>query len=426
MADIDTQLRDYSEWLARNADADAERAAPPGGPAGGMVAVGPEAPRHRTSRLAAAVLAAAAVVVLVVALAVVTRPSPAHAPVSTSSPVSVAPAPSTIESAPSTTAEAPATTVTTATVASTVPAEPTTTVAAVVDATTAPFELPAGDITAAPDDLFVVHADGDLYLHRGALSGGGAEERLVDLADPRAPVAEGPGPNVVDEVAGLIDGALVYGDCCEPVSGNVIAVPSAGAEAVFVGYGHGTTLDPSGTHLASANDYGLLVMDLDTRTASSIAFDQDASAPYASVVDVAWTADGDRVVVLAYDDEGFFLTPFGVRAPFTRLPDVRLDFAPDVEAFRFAEFAGLGPGGEVVVVARPAGSTELRYFDPATLDEDVSRRRSLPVEASSVRLALDGRGLLWVVDGELWYEPAGGSAQRLAIDVDTAWFVRVV
>jgi hypothetical protein len=306
----------------------------------------------------------------------------------------------------------------------TAPAASTTTVTlAEAETMTAPFDVPSGSIVASEDDLFVLHADGDLYLHRSALAGGGEAERLVDLTDPRAPVAEGPGPNVVDDVAGLVDGSLVYGDCCEPVAGNLVAVPAPGADPEFISYGYGPTLDPGGTRLAGANDFAVWVADLGAGTSTSRSLNVDLTVPHLTVVDVVWTADSDRIVVLAFDDDGYVLMPFRGDASLAPLPTVRLDLASGAGTSS-SLFAGVAPSGEIVVVTTPAGATELRYLDPTTFEEDVSLRRPLrPEHASSVRIAPDGGRLLWVVDGTLWYEPAGEAARVVATDVSAAWFV---
>jgi hypothetical protein len=292
------------------------------------------------------------------------------------------------------------------------------------EASTHRFELPAGEITASADDLLVLHADGDLYLHRGVLAGGDQLERLVDMTDPRAPVVEGPGPNVVDDVTGIIDGALVYADCCEPVSGNLLAVTSPGADPHQVGFGYAPTLEPAGGRLATANDFAACVLDLPTRTATCREVNTDPAVPYRTAVDVAWTGDGAVVVVLAVDVDGYVLMPFRADAVLTPLPVARLELPAADPTAGFSQFAGLAPSGEIVVVAAVAGTTELRFLDPTSFEEEVSRRRTLPEPVSSVRVAPDGRGALWVADGELWYEPAGDAARVVAVDAIAAWFVR--
>lgn len=74
-----------------------------------------------------------------------------------------------------------------------------------------------------------------------------------------------------------------------------------------------------------------------------------------------------------------------------------------------------------------ATGTRLRYFAPSTLGELPQMERSLPASATSVRLAPDGIGLLWVDGGTLYHLPAGGSvADRLDDGILAAWFTRTV
>ena len=50
------------------------------------------------------------------------------------------------------------------------------------------------------------------------------------MGDPSVAVEEGPGPNVIDAVAGVVDGTLLFGECCEPVAGAVSALTAPGAQ----------------------------------------------------------------------------------------------------------------------------------------------------------------------------------------------------
>jgi len=85
-------------------------------------------------------------------------------------------------------------------------------------------------------------------------------------------------------------------------------------------------------------------------------------------------------------------------------------------------FAGHGPGGEIVVAVSNSSTTRLRYFAPTTLAELPLMERSLPGSATSIQLADDGFGLLWVDGGSLYHLPAGQlGADRQGRDVLAVW-----
>ena len=118
------------------------------------------------------------------------------------------------------------------------------------------IELPVGSIHTGPDDLFIVHDDGDLYWHRDILAENPTDPiRLADFGDPRPPVTEGSGPNGVDAIAGVVNGSLIYGDCCEPISGNLLAATGPDSERTLLGAGYSPTLSSDQQFLATANDY---------------------------------------------------------------------------------------------------------------------------------------------------------------------------
>ena len=76
-----------------------------------------------------------------------------------------------------------------------------------------------------------------------------------------------------------------------------------------------------------------------------------------------------------------------------------------------------------MVAVRTESTTRLRYFAPTTLAELPPMERSLPGSATSIRLADDGVGLLWVDGGVLYHLPAGEfEADRLGDGVLAAWF----
>lgn len=72
---------------------------------------------------------------------------------------------------------------------------------------------------------------------------------------------------------------------------------------------------------------------------------------------------------------------------------------------------GRGPNGEIAVSVSDATTTVIPYYDAATLTERREIQRTLPPGVTSVRLADDGVGLLWVDDTTLWYVPDGGDVR---------------
>jgi hypothetical protein len=220
----------------------------------------------------------------------------------------------------------------------------------------------------------VLGLDGDLQIRSDVSAG--QLTLVVDYPDPFGPVTEGSGPNMVDQVAGIVDGTVVFGDCCEPVSGSIRA--ATGTDLVrTIGGGYSPTLSPTGTLLGVANDDGW------------------------------WLFDVDR--------ESLELT----RAFELGVPPV-FD-APEFDL----SFAGHGPNAEIVVAASNGETTRLRYFAPTTLAELPRQERSLPGSASSIRLDGDGEGLLWIDDGDVLYRRRAGEleADRVGSGYLAAWFV---
>ncbi len=309
--------------------------------------------------------------------------------------------------------------------------QPTTTTTAASPSTgDVTVAIPPGNFNTGPTDLFVLSISGDLELWSDALTTAAGTRTLVaDYPDPFGVVTEGPGPNVIDHVAGEVGGAVVFGDCCEPISGTVLAATDSDAIAPIVG-GYSPTLSPTGDLLGAANDY--LISQTSTGPDGEGSFrqlNQDPQDAYLNVRDLTWTAnatstpDDDHMVVLAWTERGWWLHDVD-RSTLALTPALDLGVppvgeAPDTEV----RFAGHGPDGEVVVAVSNASTTRLRYFDPATLAEVPDLERSLPDSASSVRLEGDGVGLLWADGGSLFYLPAGEfEATRLGTDVLAAWF----
>ncbi len=290
--------------------------------------------------------------------------------------------------------------------------------------------IPSGSVDAGPTDVFVLNRNGDLELWSGALAASSGPRTLIaDYPDPFGAVTEGSGPNVVDHVAGVVDGTVVFGDCCEPISGNVLAATGTGETTVLAG-GYSPTLSPTGNLLGTANDYVI------TQTATSgdgsgvfRSLNDDPSVPYLNVADLTWstkataTADDDHLVLLGWTENGWALhhvdssTLEPTLAFDLRIPAVTE--APDTDV----RFAGHGPDGEIVVAESSPDGTRLRYFAASTLAEMRQLERSLPASATSIRTADDGIGLLWVDGGTLYHLPSGEfEASALGDGVLAAWF----
>ena len=185
---------------------------------------------------------------------------------------------------------------------------PVTTVVPGPEIRTRSVDLPSGSFTVGADDLFIQHADGDLWLHPGILAETPGEAfRVIDFGDPRDEVTEGPGPNEVEQVAGVFDGAVYYSECCEPAAGIVLAATGPDAEPATLTFGYTPTFSPDGTRLATANSYALEVIDLAGSTSTSRTLNEgDAVSGYRNAWDVTW-ADDSSVVLLYVDDAGFAL-----------------------------------------------------------------------------------------------------------------------
>jgi hypothetical protein len=307
--------------------------------------------------------------------------------------------------------DAPATTASTTT-APTVPGRPD-----VIEGT---VTLPTGELTTGDDDLFVLHADGDLWLHPGVLDGSpGGPVRIVDYDDPGMPVDEGPGPNVIDHVAGVVDGTLIYGDCCEPIAGTVLTVtrPDAGPELLLFGYT--PTLAPDRERLATANDYGVTVADLAAGTTASSELDEGDD--HVSVLGIEWV-DDDALGLLMLSGGEFSLVPYTAEPPVPAGPPVTLDIEFDPEGVDWARLAGRGPDGEVAVALGGPSATEVRFLDPVTLGAAATPGLELPPTATWVQLASDDAGLLWGDGDEVRYRAVDGQERSLGSGYLAAWF----
>ncbi len=292
-------------------------------------------------------------------------------------------------------------------------------------------EIPPGSFELGTGDVFAVDVAGDLFLLPGLLGSRPGTPRLVaEYPDPRASVSEGPGPNVVDDVAGVIDGSIVFSDCCEPISGNILA--ATGATVGPVAGGASPELSPTGDRIVAANSLSLLLLDPVTEIGTSrLLNDPAGSDGFISVQDASWsvgaspsTAD-DHPVVLGWDETGYWL--FDVDDETLELTKVSDLGVPPVPAGsdEVVRFAGHGPDDEVAVSVSSGDGIRIRFFAPSTLAELPDLERSLPPSVSWVRLADDGLGLLWVDDDRLFFLPAGEfEAHQVGAGYTAAWFAR--
>lgn len=280
--------------------------------------------------------------------------------------------------------------------------------------------IPSGQIAVGVDDLFVVHTDGDLYLHPGILSGSGdTAVRIADREDPRASLDDGHFLNAIDQVAGVADGAVYFSDCCEPVAGNVYVVTQGDSTDQLFTRGSSPQLSPDRTRLGTANSFGVAVVDLAEGMQRFVSL--NSSGPYLNVWDAIWSADGESLYVLYFDDAGYGVVTFD-RDTLAASAPVRVDLPFVAAGEPDARFAGRGPNGELAITVTSDESTEVKFFDPTSLQRLSALDRTLPAGTSSVRLAPDGRGLLWVDDESLYYLPDGASVIHLGAGYRSAWF----
>jgi len=273
----------------------------------------------------------------------------------------------------------------------------------------------------------VLALDGDLELWSDTLARPPAQRTtIVDYPDPFGVVNEGSGPNVIDHVAGEIAGSVIFGDCCEPVAGNV-RVATAPGEVRTVGVGSSPALSPRRDLLGTANDYQ--ISQTSTRGDGEGVVRLLDQTPSLHVADLTWTSNAtataadDHLVLLGWTlDSGWAL--YAVDRT-TLEPTKAFDLgiapvpaAPDVNV----RFAGTGPGAEIVVAESNASTTRLRYFSPTTLAELPAIERSLPPTATSIRVSQ--QDLLWVDRGDVLYFLLRGTFEpiRLGDGVLAAWY----
>jgi hypothetical protein len=357
-----------------------------------------------------------------------TTPSSTVAATSTTATTTADPSTTTVPSttAPpattTTTTSTPTTTPTTTTNASSTTTSPpaTTTVAGSegppADRVSVSADIPAGEFVAAPGDLIVLRSDGDLEYWPNALSPGDQAPPvgLADRPDPRAQPADGPGPNIVSDATGFVDGSVIYGECCEPVSGNIFAIDAPGSETGPVAVGNLVDQSPDGSKLATASYLQLSVIDIASGDGDGLILRQTADGP-TELVDIEWASD-ETLLAIVSEGQGDRLLAYDAET--LTASSVQLDLGT-------ARFAGRAPGGQIGVATMVgAGSWVVRYLDPATLQEIERLRQTFPASVSNLEIDAGGLGQIWVDGGTLYYlGPGQFEARPIGDGVAAAWFV---
>jgi hypothetical protein len=286
------------------------------------------------------------------------------------------------------------------------------------EVTEANVVVPTGSLDVNEQDLIVLHDDGDLWLHPSLLGPNpGTPVRILDFPDPGGPVEEGPGPRVVEEVAGVVGGALLFSDCCEPAVGNLLALPAVEAEAVSWGYGAMPSLSPDRSRLVATSVDGVTV----TEPGADVARSRSLSSgdTYVTVRDVGWSPTSEAIVAVVLDEGGYSLVALEATTlvELARLP---LGITVDQNGVGDVRIAGTSPDGVVLSVIEPSGVSTLRTFDARSLVERPDLARTLPGAAGLVQVRPDAT-TLWVDDGELWLEAPGEQPRSLG-QFSAAWF----
>jgi hypothetical protein len=179
----------------------------------------------------------------------------------------------------------------------TAPSEPTTTTTTPVTATQRPTQAVA--VTPQGHVVVLDTATGAVLRDLGGYD---------DPTDPAVAEREG-GPYSITRVALHPNGRDVYVEtCCEPASGAILRLPIDGSVRIDdanlepVAYGYGLDLSADGRWLASVNEQGVTLTDLETGEQIT----STASAETSDLVRAAVNHDGTEVTVeraLQYDPD---------------------------------------------------------------------------------------------------------------------------
>ncbi len=323
----------------------------------------------------------------------------------------------------------PSTTAATNPSTTTQPSAPTTTVVYAdgfepppADQVAVTVDVPTGEFVAAPGDLVVLRTNGDLEYRPNALSPGNQAPpiRLVDSADPRTAPQEGSGPNLVFDVAAFVNGSVLYGECCEPVGGNVFAADAPGSQEGPLAVGYLTDQSPDGSHVATANDIQLSIADVESGEGSGLILLPAPDKRY-SIVDIEW-ADDDTLLAIIFDGRDHRIVPYDIDT-FTASPiQMNLDPRVDFEAVRFV---GRSPDGHAVVATTTgSGSWDVLYLNPRNFEEDNQLHQNFPLSVSNIEIDAGGLGQIWTDGGTLYYlGPGQFEARPIGDGIRSAWFV---
>jgi hypothetical protein len=152
-----------------------------------------------------------------------------------------------------------------------------------------------------PTEFVAVTTDGRLVVVNTAT--GREVRQLAAEGNPTEPPPdEGPGPNVIDDVALSPDGRTVwYSTCCEPAGGNLYRVPLDGSsppQRIASGYSPTVSLD--GRYVAITTIFGATIVD-HVGDNSRIWSDPASQGGYQ---EVAWSLDGSTMAVRTGRERG--------------------------------------------------------------------------------------------------------------------------